>query len=38
VQWFCEGRLRCEAGHAWLDGRRLNQPVQLTEIERVAAQ
>jgi phosphoribosylglycinamide formyltransferase 1 len=38
VQWFCEGRLRCEAGHAWLDGRRLNQPVQWAEIERDAAQ
>jgi len=31
VAWFCEGRLRCEAGQAWLDGKALSAPVQLTE-------
>ena len=36
VQWFCEGRLRCEAGLAWLDGRPLNEPVQMDDIERDA--
>ena len=29
VRWFCEGRLRCEAGQAWLDGKALSAPVQL---------
>jgi phosphoribosylglycinamide formyltransferase 1 len=27
VRWFCEGRLRYEEGHAWLDGRILQEPV-----------
>lgn len=36
VQWFCAGRLRCEAGQAWLDGRPLNEPVQMADIERDA--
>lgn len=34
VRWFCEGRLRCENGRAWLDGRALNEPVQFTGDER----
>ena len=34
VRWFCEGRLRCEDGRAWLDGRALNEPVQFTSDER----
>jgi phosphoribosylglycinamide formyltransferase 1 len=34
VRWFCEGRLRCEDGRAWLDGRGLNEPVQFTGDER----
>jgi phosphoribosylglycinamide formyltransferase 1 len=34
VNWFCQGRLRCEAGKAWLDGRPLNQPVQIGDLER----
>lgn len=34
VDWFCEGRLRCEAGKALLDGRILSEPVQLADIER----
>jgi phosphoribosylglycinamide formyltransferase 1 len=33
VDWFCEGRLRCEAGKALLDGRNLSEPVQLADIE-----
>jgi phosphoribosylglycinamide formyltransferase-1 len=33
VNWFCQGRLRCEAGKAWLDGRPLNEPVQLSDLE-----
>ncbi len=31
VRWFCEGRLRCKAGQAWLDGKALTAPVQLEE-------
>jgi phosphoribosylglycinamide formyltransferase-1 len=34
VNWFCQGRLRCEAGKAWLDGRPLNEPVQVSDLER----
>jgi phosphoribosylglycinamide formyltransferase-1 len=34
VRWFCEGRLRCEGGRAWLDGRALDEPVQFTGDER----
>jgi phosphoribosylglycinamide formyltransferase 1 len=33
VRWFCEGRLRYDAGSAWLDGRILHEPVLLTETE-----
>ena len=33
VKWFSNGRLRCDAGQAWLDGRPLNEPVQINEIE-----
>jgi phosphoribosylglycinamide formyltransferase-1 len=33
VRWFCEGRLRCEAGRAWLDGRPLSEPIQISAIE-----
>jgi len=28
VRWFCEGRLRCRDGQAWLDGVALAEPVQ----------
>jgi len=28
VRWFCEGRLQCSQGKAWLDGSALEQPVQ----------
>jgi phosphoribosylglycinamide formyltransferase 1 len=31
VRWFSEGRLRFEAGHAWLDGRMMEGPVQFTD-------
>jgi phosphoribosylglycinamide formyltransferase-1 len=34
VDWFCEGRLRCEAGKAVLDGRILSEPVQFAGTER----
>jgi len=27
VRWFCEGRLSCRGGQAWLDGRALTHPV-----------
>ncbi len=33
VSWFSEGRLRYEAGQAWMDGRPLSEPVQLSDIE-----
>ncbi len=33
VNWFCQGRLRCEAGCARLDGRLLSEPVQIDELE-----
>jgi phosphoribosylglycinamide formyltransferase 1 len=32
VNWFCQGRLRCEAGKAQLDGRPLVEPVQISAI------
>jgi phosphoribosylglycinamide formyltransferase 1 len=33
VDWFCRGRLRYEAGNAVLDGRALDEPVQVDDIE-----
>jgi phosphoribosylglycinamide formyltransferase-1 len=33
VNWFCEGRLRCASGSAWLDGLPLSEPVQVTDLE-----
>jgi phosphoribosylglycinamide formyltransferase-1 len=30
VRWHCAGRLRYEAGRAWLDGRLLDEPVQFS--------
>jgi phosphoribosylglycinamide formyltransferase 1 len=33
VNWFCQGRLRCEAGQAQLDGRPLAEPVQIDDVE-----
>ena len=34
VNWFCQGRLRWAAGKAWLDGKPLEEPVQLADLER----
>jgi phosphoribosylglycinamide formyltransferase 1 len=34
VDWFCQGRLRWAAGQAWLDGKVLEQPIQLADLER----
>jgi phosphoribosylglycinamide formyltransferase-1 len=34
VDWFCRGRLRWAAGKAWLDGKALEQPVQLADLKR----
>jgi phosphoribosylglycinamide formyltransferase-1 len=31
IGWFAAGRLRCIDGAAWLDGRRLDQPMQLDQ-------
>jgi phosphoribosylglycinamide formyltransferase 1 len=33
VNWFCQGRLRCEAGKAQLDGRPLLEPVRIGDLE-----
>jgi phosphoribosylglycinamide formyltransferase-1 len=33
VSWHCSGRLRYQAGQAWLDGRPLSEPVRYSEIE-----
>ncbi|MEO7205871.1 MAG: phosphoribosylglycinamide formyltransferase [Steroidobacteraceae bacterium] len=32
VNWFGQGRLRCEAGRARLDGRPLSEPVQIGDL------
>ena len=37
VDWFCQGRLRFEAGNAVLDGRVLSEPVQMNDIEQEKA-
>jgi phosphoribosylglycinamide formyltransferase-1 len=34
VRWFCDGRLRYDAGQAWLDGQPLKQPVQYGNPDR----
>jgi phosphoribosylglycinamide formyltransferase-1 len=33
VNWFCQGRLRCEAGKARLDGRLLSEPLQIGDLQ-----
>jgi phosphoribosylglycinamide formyltransferase 1 len=33
VSWFAQGRLRCQGGRAWLDGRALSEPIQMTDID-----
>ncbi len=35
VQWFCQGRLRCLDGQAWLDGHTLREPVQCEDLPTV---
>ena len=37
VNWFCQGRLRCSAGKAWLDGRPLDEPVQIADLKTVGS-
>lgn len=37
VNWFCQGRLRCAEGKAWLDGQPLSEPVQLSDVEERSA-
>lgn len=37
IRWFAEGRLRCDAEAAWLDGRRLDLPVRLDGTADAAA-
>ncbi len=37
VSWFCQGRLRCADGRAWLDGSPLCAPVQLGDLEHPKA-
>ncbi len=32
VNWFCQGRLRCDVGKARLDGRLLSEPVQIDDV------
>jgi phosphoribosylglycinamide formyltransferase 1 len=31
VRWYCEGRLRLDAGHAWMDGRMMHEPIKFRE-------
>jgi phosphoribosylglycinamide formyltransferase 1 len=35
VNWYCQGRLRCEADRAWLDGGPLSEPVQFAPSEQM---
>jgi phosphoribosylglycinamide formyltransferase 1 len=32
VSWFCERRLRCQAGKVWLDGRLLSEPLLYSDV------
>jgi phosphoribosylglycinamide formyltransferase-1 len=32
ARWFCEDRLRCAGGHAWLDGSMLRAPLRLADV------
>jgi phosphoribosylglycinamide formyltransferase-1 len=38
VEWFCEGRLRCADGQAWLDGRVLREPLQYADVQPAGLQ
>jgi phosphoribosylglycinamide formyltransferase 1 len=31
VRWYCEGRLRLDAGRAWMDGRMMHEPIEFSE-------
>jgi len=33
VSWFCEGRLRYQAGKALLDGRPLSEPISYSDVD-----
>jgi phosphoribosylglycinamide formyltransferase-1 len=33
VRWYCEGRLRCREGRAWLDGAELAGPVLYDDVD-----
>ncbi len=33
VSWFCEGRLRYQAGKALMDGRPLSEPIPYSDLE-----
>jgi phosphoribosylglycinamide formyltransferase-1 len=33
VRWYCEGRLRCREGRAWLDGAALAGPVLYDDVD-----
>jgi phosphoribosylglycinamide formyltransferase 1 len=37
VDWFCQGRLHFQAGEALLDGRVLDEPVRLNDLEKEKA-
>ncbi len=37
VRWYCEGRLRCREGRAWLDGAALPGPVLYDDIDPARA-
>jgi phosphoribosylglycinamide formyltransferase-1 len=37
VSWYCQGRLRCRDGRAWLDGAALDAPVQYDDAHPARA-
>jgi phosphoribosylglycinamide formyltransferase-1 len=37
IRWFAAGRLRCRDGAAWLDGRRLDRPVQIEALDETTS-
>jgi phosphoribosylglycinamide formyltransferase-1 len=37
VSWFCEGRLRYQAGKALMDGRPLSEPIPYSDVEADSA-
>ena len=38
VGWYCERRLHCHAGYAWLDGEKLAEPLHYDDAETPAPQ